>query len=379
MNYRMLSKYRTELMGVAMLWVMFFHASDLNMGHEALEWIRAAGFGGVDIFILLSAMGLALSLSKKEVEYSAFMARRAERILPAYYTVVIPYTLFLIIYKGVFWSSLIWNTTLLYYWMRSSGAFNWYVAGIMTFYAVTPFCFRKLRAAKYRERLVGVGVVVSLLICQLFVQEGYWYIMDVAYRVPVFFLGLVLKLVFSVGLGILPSSGRSSLQSEMQFSRLVSPTGLYIVDALQLGDMKVLGDVLRHAVLPALALGLLTAGVFIRLVRTNVISTFNAGYIDAARSRGVSEKRLMSKHAWRPALIPIITVMGMQIALLLAGAVLTETTFEWKGLGFMLSNYLKARDFVAVQGIVILIAIIVSVVNFIVDVISALIDPRVRY
>lgn len=143
--------------------------------------------------------------------------------------------------------------------------------------------------------------------------------------------------------------------------------------------MKVLGDVLRHAVLPALALGLLTAGVFIRLVRTNVISTFNAGYIDAARSRGVSEKRLMSKHAWRPALIPIITVMGMQIALLLAGAVLTETTFEWKGLGFMLSNYLKARDFVAVQGIVILIAIIVSVVNFIVDVISALIDPRVRY
>ena len=192
MNYRILSKYRTELMGVAMLWVMFFHASDLDMGHEALEWIRAAGFGGVDIFILLSAMGLALSLSKKEVDYSAFMARRAERILPAYYTVVIPYTVFLIIYKGVAKSALIWNTTLLYYWMRSSGAFNWYVAGIMTFYAVTPFCFRKLRSAKNRERLTGIVVAVSLLICQLFVQEGYWYIMDVAYRVPVFFLGLLL-------------------------------------------------------------------------------------------------------------------------------------------------------------------------------------------
>lgn len=192
MNYRMLSKYRTELMGVAMLWVMFFHASDLDMGHEALEWVRAAGFGGVDIFILLSAMGLAVSLSKKEVDYSSFMARRAERILPAYYTVVIPYTLFLIIYRGVFWSSLVWNTTLLYYWMRSSGAFNWYVAGIMTFYAVTPFCFRKLRDARDREKLVGIGVVVSLLVCQLFVQEGYWYVMDVAYRVPVFFLGLLL-------------------------------------------------------------------------------------------------------------------------------------------------------------------------------------------
>ena len=194
-----------------------------------------------------------------------------------------------------------------------------------------------------------------------------------------FFLGLVLKLIFAVWLNILPASGRSDLNSEMQFTRLVSPTGVYIIDAIQLGDMNVLVDVLRHAVLPAVALGLLTAGVFIRLVRTNVISTYNSGYVEAARSRGVSEKRLLNKHAWRPALIPIITVMGMQIALMLAGAVLTETTFEWKGLGFMLSQYLKARDFVAVQGIVILIAIIVAVVNFLVDVIAALIDPRVRY
>ena len=192
MNYRILSKYRTELMGVAMLWVMFFHASDLDMGHEALEWVRAAGFGGVDIFVLLSAMGLVLSLSKKEQDYVTFMHRRMERILPAYYTVALPYTLFLILYKGVFWSSLVWNATLLYYWMRCSGAFNWYVAGIMTFYAVTPFCFKKLRAAKHRERLVGVGIVVSFLLCQLFVREGFWYIMDVAYRVPVFFLGLLL-------------------------------------------------------------------------------------------------------------------------------------------------------------------------------------------
>ena len=182
-------------------------------------------------------------------------------------------------------------------------------------------------AAHHRDRLADAGIRTFAILC---------------YATPVFFLGLMLKLIFAV-------------------------------------DMTVLADVLRHAVLPALALGLLTAGVFIRLVRTNVISTYNSGYVEAARSRGVSEKRLLSKHAWRPALIPIITVMGMQIAVMLAGAVLTETTFEWKGLGFMLSNYLKARDFVAVQGIVILIAIIVSVANFIVDVISALIDPRVRY
>ena len=192
MNYRILSKYRAELMGIAMLWVMFFHANDVDMGFPLLDWVRAAGFGGVDIFIILSAMGLVISLSKKEVDYSTFMRRRAERILPAYYTVVLPYTLYLIIYKDVFWSALVWNTTLLYYWMRSSGAFNWYVAGIMTFYAVTPFCFRKLRDARNREKLVGIGVVLSFLLCQLFVREGYWYIVDVAYRVPVFFIGLLL-------------------------------------------------------------------------------------------------------------------------------------------------------------------------------------------
>jgi peptide/nickel transport system permease protein len=101
--------------------------------------------------------------------------------------------------------------------------------------------------------------------------------------------------------------------------------------------------------------------------------------VEAGRSRGVSEFRLVTKHASKPALIPIITVMGMQIALLLAGAVLTETTFEWKGLGFQLAQYLSARDFVAVQGIVVLLAVIVAVTNFVVDVIAALIDPRVRY
>lgn len=219
-------------------------------------------------------------------------------------------------------------------------------------------------AARWRDRAADAGIRTFAILC---------------YATPVFFLGLVLKLIFAIWLNVLPASGRSSLASEMQFSRLISPTGFYIIDALQLGNMTVLADVLRHAVLPALALGLLTAGVFIRLVRTNVISTFNAGYVEAARSRGVSEKRLLNTHAWKPALIPIITVMGMQIALMLAGAVLTETTFEWKGLGFMLSQYLKARDFVAVQGIVILIAVIVAVVNFVVDVIAALIDPRVRY
>ncbi|WP_104196322.1 ABC transporter permease [Cryobacterium sp. M15] len=199
------------------------------------------------------------------------------------------------------------------------------------------------------------------------------------YATPVFFAGLLLKLVFAVWLKVLPVAGRATTGSELQMGFLPDKTGVYTIDALQTGDPAVFGDVLAHAVLPALALGLLTAGVFLRLVRTNVIGTLGTDYVDAARSRGVNEFRLVSKHAYRPALIPIITVIGLQIALLLGGAVLTETTFEWKGLGFILIEFIKARDFVAVQGIVALLAVIVALSNFIVDIIAALIDPRVRY
>ena len=199
------------------------------------------------------------------------------------------------------------------------------------------------------------------------------------YATPVFFAGLLLKLIFSVQLGWFPVAGRASTGTELSLQLLPNKTGIYLIDAINTGNPTVISDVLHHAVLPAVALGLLTAGIFLRLVRTNVIGTLGTDYVDAARSRGVSEFRLVSKHAYRPALIPIITVIGLQIALLLGGAVLTETTFEWKGLGFQLVQYLNARDFVAVQGIVALLAVIVAVTNFIVDILAALIDPRVRY
>ncbi|MDO5744140.1 MAG: ABC transporter permease [Micrococcaceae bacterium] len=200
-----------------------------------------------------------------------------------------------------------------------------------------------------------------------------------AYATPVFFAGLLLKLIFGVWLDWLPIAGRANIKTELALTRLENPSGIYLLDALRSGNLSAAGDVIQHAILPAVALGLLTAGVFLRLVRTNVIGTLGREYVEAGRSRGVSEYRLLTKHAYRPALIPIITVMGLQIALLLGGAVLTETTFEWKGLGFQLAQYLTARDFVAVQGIVVLLAVIVALTNFLVDIIAALIDPRVRF
>lgn len=199
------------------------------------------------------------------------------------------------------------------------------------------------------------------------------------YATPVFFAGLVAKLIFSVWLGWFPVSGRASVRTELALTRGDGGTGFYLIDAIASGNPAYVQDVLMHAVLPAFTLGLLTAGIFLRLVRTNVIGTYNMPYVDAARSRGVREFRLVRTHAYRPALIPIITVIGLQIALMLGGAILTETTFEWQGLGFQLYQYLLARDYVAVQGIVVFIAVVVAVTNFLVDIIAAFVDPRVRY
>lgn len=219
-------------------------------------------------------------------------------------------------------------------------------------------------AAYYRDKGGDAALRVFAILC---------------YATPVFFAGLLLKLIFSVWLKVLPVAGRANTGSELQMQLLPNKTGFYTIDAIMTGNPEVIGDVLAHAVLPAITLGLLTAGIFLRLVRTNVIGTLSTDYVDAARSRGVSEFRLVRKHAYKPALIPIITVIGLQIALLLGGAVLTETTFEWKGLGFQLVQFIQARDFVAVQGIVAMLAVIVALTNFIVDIIAALIDPRVRY
>jgi peptide/nickel transport system permease protein len=199
------------------------------------------------------------------------------------------------------------------------------------------------------------------------------------YAAPVFFVGLLLKLLFSSTLGWLPSSGRATSQTRLELGRIDHPSHIFIIDAIRSGDAGHIRDVLAHAVLPAVALGLLTAGVFIRLIRINLLETVRADYVTAARARGVSERRVVSKHAFRNALIPVVTVMGMQIALMLGGAILTETTFEWDGIGYQLSQYLLARDFVAVQGIVTAIALVIAVASFLIDVINALVDPRVRY
>ena len=198
----------------------------------------------------------------------------------------------------------------------------------------------------------------------------------IIYATPVFFLGLLAQLFFGNYLGWLPISDRASPITQ---ATLETHTNIFTIDAIINRDWGALKDVVRDLILPAVTLGLVTAGVFIRLIRVNVIRTMKDDYIEAARARGIDEHSVVYHHAFRNALVPVITIVGLTMALLLGGAVLTETTFNWPGLGHELVNYLANRDYAAVQGIIIVFALIVVVVSVIIDFVNAYIDPRIRY
>jgi peptide/nickel transport system permease protein len=184
------------------------------------------------------------------------------------------------------------------------------------------------------------------------------------------------QLFFGSYLGVLPTSGRASPITQ---ATLETHTNIYTIDAIIDRNWSALGDVLKHLILPAVTLGLVTAGVFIRLIRVNVIRTLKDDHIEAARARGLTERSVVYHHAFKNALVPVITVVGLTLAGLLGGAVLTETTFNWPGIGHELVNYLENRDYAAVQGIVVVFGLVVVFVSLVIDLVNAFIDPRIRY
>jgi peptide/nickel transport system permease protein len=151
------------------------------------------------------------------------------------------------------------------------------------------------------------------------------------------------------------------------------------LDSLVALDWSALGDNLLHLVLPAATLGLVIGGIFVRITRVNMLQTMRADYVDAARARGVPEGWVVLRHAFKNALIPVVTIVGLTFALLLGGAVLTENVFNWPGLARELTRAIGNRDYPLVQGITVFIGLIVIVVSLLIDVANALIDPRIRY
>jgi peptide/nickel transport system permease protein len=224
-----------------------------------------------------------------------------------------------------------------------------------------------------------VGVVFGLLAGRYrdsWIDSGGRLFGIVIYATPPFFLGLMAQLFFGSYLGWLPTSDRASPITE---ATLDTHTNLYTVDTLIERDWDAFVDVVKHLVLPAVTLGLIISGVFIRLIRINVIRTMKDDYIEAARARGINERSVVYHHAFRNALVPVITIVGLQVALLLSGAILTETTFNWPGIGRTLIVYLQNRDYTAVQGIVVVFALIVVAASVVIDFVNAYIDPRIRY
>ncbi|MGD8814757.1 MAG: ABC transporter permease [Anaerolineales bacterium] len=198
----------------------------------------------------------------------------------------------------------------------------------------------------------------------------------VSYSIPIFWLGLVLQVIFGINLGIAPIAGRIDSITNIGLERI---TNVLVIDTIITGNWAALGSVLHHLILPSVTLGLVLTGVFVRLSRINVIESLVQDYITSGRARGIRERILVFKHALSNALIPIVTLIGLQFSVLLAGAVLTETTFSWPGMGLYLVERIGQRDYTAVQGVILVFALSVSVISLLTDIIYAFIDPRVRY
>jgi peptide/nickel transport system permease protein len=195
----------------------------------------------------------------------------------------------------------------------------------------------------------------------------------VTYALFIPWIGMMFQLVFSVWLKILPVGGRVGVGLEPP-----TYTGLYILDSLISNRLDSLTSSLRHITLPAITLGLVISGVFSRITRTSVEEVLRQDFVVAARARGLPEYKIMM-HVLKNSFIPILTMMGLQLALLMTGAVLTETTFSWPGMGTFLLERIQYRDYTTVQGTVVFFALIVALVNLIVDIFYAYIDPRIRY
>ena len=192
--------------------------------------------------------------------------------------------------------------------------------------------------------------------------------------IPIFFLAIILKYIFAVKLGWLPTVGRISVLIDLDH-----PTGFYVLDALLTGNLEAFWDTLKHLVLPAVALGSIPLAVVARITRAAVLDVLNEDYVRTARAKGVSPRLVDLRHVLRNALLPIATIIGLQTGLLLSGAVLTETVFAWPGLGTWLVGAIRVRDFPVLQGGILFVSIVFVLVNLVVDVMYAIINPRIRY
>jgi peptide/nickel transport system permease protein len=215
-----------------------------------------------------------------------------------------------------------------------------------------------IAAKRYQGVLDNVSLILSLI----------------GISFPIFFLALLLKYVFAIKLGLLPTIGRLDITRS-----LAHPTNFYVLDSLIAGDMAALGDTLRHLVLPAAALGTIPLAIIARITRAAVLDVTSADYVRTAQAKGLDPRVVDRRHILKNAMLPVITIVGLQTGLLLTGAVLTETVFAWPGVGSWMLEAIRFRDYAVLQSGILFFAVLIVFVNLLVDISYAFLNPRIRY
>jgi peptide/nickel transport system permease protein len=259
-----------------------------------------------------------------------------------------------------------------------------------------PATFELTMGAMAFAMLFGISAgIISAYRHNSWVDMAVMFIALVGVSMPIFWLGLMLMYLFGFKLQWLPPSGRLTVGIELQtlaqawgLDESLSGVGrtlldflsqFYVLDALLTGHWAALWDAIKHLMLPSVALGSIPMAIIARMTRSSLLDVLGQDYIRTARAKGLRERAVLSVHAMKNALLPIVTVVGLQMGFLLGGAILTETIFSWPGIGRLVVNRILSRDYPAVQGSVIAIASVFVLINLLVDVSYAYLDPRIHY
>lgn len=228
-------------------------------------------------------------------------------------------------------------------------------------------------AAMFLAIAVGVPVGVVAAVKQYSVLDKVTSVLALTgVSMPIFWLAMILIVIFTVNLGLLPFPGRVDVP-------VSNITGLVLVDSLLTGNLAGFRNGLLHLIMPAVALGTIPMAIITRMTRSSMLEVMGEDYIRTAHAKGVLPRRVVFKHALRNAMLPSITVIGLQFGLLMGGAVITETIFSWGGVGQIAYESIFRRDYAMIQGVVLYGAAFFVFINLLVDVLYAVMDPRVRY
>jgi peptide/nickel transport system permease protein len=238
-----------------------------------------------------------------------------------------------------------------------------------------PATFELVAFAMLIAILVGVPVGVISAVRQYSLLDKTTSVLALTgISMPIFWLAMVLVVIFGVNLELLPFPGRLD-----PTTGITAITGFVLVDSLLTLNFAGFWDGLLHLIMPALALATIPMAVIMRMTRSSMLEVMNEDYVRTARAKGVVPWRVVFKHALRNAMLPTITVIGLQAGLLMGGAIITETIFSWPGIGLYAYNSISARDYASVQGVVLYGALLFVLINLLVDILYAILDPRVRY